>query len=136
MAPTVRDFMSRQLVYLREGDRVEIAKHPILDFGISAVPVLDDGHKPVGMVSLRDLADDRELGGGRVRSPAISIAANATLLVAAHVLAEANIHHLVVVDSEDKAVGMISALDVVRGLVGLELRHPRAIEEFDPLPRG
>jgi CBS domain-containing protein len=132
MRSTVREFMNAKLVYLREGDRTEIAKKPILDFGITAVPVLDDSHRPVGIVSLRDLVDPPGREGAHVREPVVSIAVDAPIATAAQVLAETNVHHLVVVDIEGKAVGMISALDVLRALVGLAPKHPRRIETFDP----
>ena len=40
--PLVGDYMNPRLVYLREGDRPEVALRPMLDFGIHAVPILDD----------------------------------------------------------------------------------------------
>jgi CBS-domain-containing membrane protein len=121
--------MNKQLVYLRDGDRVEIAKQPIIDFGITAVPVLDDAHRPVGVVSLRDLVE-HGVRATRSTEPVAMVAVDAPITAAAKVLAEANVHHPVVVDSQGTAVGMISALDVVRGLTGLPPLHPGAIGAF------
>ena len=69
MAPTVADIMNRKLLYIREGDRLSLARGKLLEFGVTAIPVLDDEHKPVAIVSLRDLdhADERLPANGPVR---------------------------------------------------------------------
>jgi CBS-domain-containing membrane protein len=123
----VRDFMSSKLVYLLEGDHVELALQPILDFGITAVPILDEDHRPVGVVSLRDLANSKRRGE-RVSAPVEKIGIHEPIAIAALRLTDADVHHLVVVDVDGRAAGMISALDVVRALIGVAPKHPRAIE--------
>ena len=120
---TVSEFMSRELIYLEAGSRLDLAKAPILDFGVTAVPVLDEEHRPIGVVSLRDLV--RADRPPRMSSPARSILADAPLDQAARILAEESLHHLVVVDGAGRAVGMLSALDVLRALVGLPAAAPR-----------
>jgi CBS domain-containing protein len=129
MTATVRDFMNPQLVYLAAGARPETAMQPILDFGITAVPVLDDEKRPVGVLSLRDLV---HATGARpaVSESVVSVGVDEPLGAAARKLAEKGLHHVVVVDGEGRAVGMLSAVDVVRGLLGLEARHPSAIDAF------
>lgn len=127
MAPTVQTFMNPRLVYLREGDRVQVALRPLLELGITAVPILDEDHKPVGIISLRDLVDK---SGGRpqMRDDVRSILATASIDEAARLIVDANLHHLVVVDEAGLAVGMISTLDVLRALIGREPQHPKSIE--------
>lgn len=127
--PMVRDCMNRELVYLRAGDRERIALRPILEFGITAVPVLDEEHRPVGVVALRDLVDDRH-SAPRATEPALTVRVDASIESAARAMADANVHHLVVVDSAGVAVGMLSSLDVIRGLLGMTAKHPAAIESF------
>jgi CBS domain-containing protein len=122
--------MNPKLVYLREGDRAGLALQPILDFGITAVPVVDDDHKPVGIVSLRDLVDPKR-EGSRMTELVVKIDVDASIVSAARALADANVHHLVVVDAEGRAAGMISALDIVRALIGVEAKHPTAIDAFE-----
>ena len=130
MSAVVRDFMNTQLVYLREGDSAELALHPILKFHITAVPVVDEEHRPVGVISLRDLADP-ECRGHRVSSPVETISSDATITLAAIKFCDAEVHHLVVVDDAGRAVGMLSTLDVIRALLGVVAKHPKAIENFD-----
>ena len=60
----------------------------------------------------------------------VSVGVDEPLGAAARVLAEKGLHHVVVVDTEGRAVGMLSAVDVVRGLLGLDARHPAAIAAF------
>ena len=121
ITPLVCDHMNTNLVYLREGDRVSLARKPMLDFGVSAVPILDETHRPVGIVTFRDLAEQH---ADPHPSAALTIAASATLQDAARVLARNGVHHLVVVDGAGKALGILSSLDVLRGLMDLPAHHP------------
>ncbi len=124
----VSEYMSTHVVYLREGDHAVIARRPMLDFGISAVPVLDDDRHPVGLVSLGDLADDKR--DPKRTSEANTIAPDASIEVAARLLATKDVHHLVVTDPHGVAVGIISTLDVVRALVGMPPKQPSSIRRF------
>jgi CBS-domain-containing membrane protein len=129
MSKTVRDIMNSKLLYIRDGDRVALAKKHILDFGITCVPVLDETHRPVGVVSLRDLSKgdaERFVPSGNVET----IDATVSIEEGARKLAESNYHHLVVVDETGVAVGMVSSLDFVRAFVGLPPRHPDRFERF------
>ena len=128
MPSTVADIMNRKLLYIAAGDRLSLARAKILEFGVTAVPVLDDEHKPVGVVSLRDLAhaDERFLPSGPVRV----VSSGASIDEGARALAEYGMHHLVVVDDGGAAVGMVSAIDFVRALVGLPVTHPQAFDRY------
>jgi uncharacterized protein (TIGR02284 family) len=121
VAGHVSDIMNRKLLYIGEGDRLSLAKAKILEFGVTAVPVLDDEHRPVGIVSLRDL-----LGNGepKATSPAQVVAGRATIREGARILAEADVHHLVVVDDGGVAIGIVSSVDFVRAFSGAPPRHP------------
>jgi len=122
MTLRVSDYMNPRLVYLREGDRAEVALGPILDFGIGAIPVLDAAHRPVGVVSLHDLASHPR-GGARATEAVATIPMDAALASAAKELANADVQELVVVDPQGRAVGVISAVDLIRGLIGLAAKH-------------
>jgi CBS-domain-containing membrane protein len=129
MSKTVADIMNPKLLYIRDGDRVALARRHIIEFGITAIPVLDETHRPVGVVSLRDLArddGDRFQPSGKVET----VKATAVLEEGAKQLAESEYHHLVVVDDKGVAVGMVSSLDFVRALVGLPPRHPDKFQRF------
>lgn len=124
---TVAEIMNPKLLYIRDGDCLASARTQILRFRVTAVPVLDDTHRPVGMLSLRDLSNDDE--PVKISTPAATVKASASVEEGARKLAESSFHHLVVVDDKGVAVGMASAVDFLRAILGLEPRHPAA---FDP----
>lgn len=129
MPKTVADIMNPKLLYIKDGDRVSLARRHIIDFGITAVPVLDETHRPVGVVSLRDLARDE---GDRFEPSGVvaTVKASESIDEGAKKLAESEYHHLVVVDDKGVAVGMVSSLDFLRALVGLPPRHPEKFNRF------
>jgi CBS domain-containing protein len=129
MKALVSEYMNRTLVYLLEGDRPDIALRPILELGITAVPVLDAERRPVGIISIRDLADQKRRGM-RVTEPAMTVDADAFVSTAGVMLAETGYHHLIVVDVQGKAIGIISSLDVVRAFCGLPPKHPEKITKL------
>jgi len=45
-------------------------------------------------------------------------------------MVDANIHHLVVVDDKGHAVGMLSALDIIRASIGAKPKHPSQLEKI------
>lgn len=129
MARIVAEVMNRELFSVGPDDRAEVVLDAILAYGITAVPVLDEERRPLGVVSLRDLVDpDRR---SPISSPAVTIPASTTLDDAARALGATSLHHLVVVDDAGRAVGMVSAVDLLRGLVGLPARHPAAFPHWD-----
>jgi CBS-domain-containing membrane protein len=130
MGATVRQYMNPHIVYLQEGERAEIALQPILDFGLTTVPVLDEDHRPLGVVSLRNLVDPHKREQ-RITELVVAIGVNDSIANAALRLANANLHHLVVLDDTGRAVGILSSVDIVRALVGLPAKHPAAIDAFD-----
>lgn len=119
---SVSDIMNPTLLYIRDGDRLALARAKIIEFGVTAVPILDEEHKPVGVVSLRDLQrPETDVEGTR---PARVVEGSVSVEAGARMLAEAGVHHLVVVDAEGVAIGMVSSVDFVRALVGLPPLHP------------
>jgi len=131
MSKYVHEIMCEKLFHLSEDEPYINAMLGILSLGISGAPVLDERGAPVGVISLRDLVGERRAStvGGRMTSPAIVIHRDATIEEAARMLSTRSIHRLVVVDADGCAVGVVSALDLVRALVGLPARHPAALVE-------
>ncbi len=89
---------------------------------ISAVPVVDDGGVPVGVVSETDLIRARQHGGhnldgataGDLMSrPVVTVARDVPVRTAARRLAEAGIHRLFVVE-DGRLVGVLSGRDLLR----------------------
>lgn len=129
MPQTIADIMSTKLLYISDGDRTSLARAKILEFGVTAVPVLDETHRPVGMVSLRDLSG----ADGDHYEPTRNVAtmkASLPVTEGAKTLAQGGYHHMVVIDDKGVAVGMVSALDLLRALVGLPPSHPAAFDRY------
>jgi CBS domain-containing protein len=134
MGRTVAEIMNRELFSVPPLELAKDALSFILALGITAAPVVDDQGRPLGVVSIRGLLKD---GARTVRecmtAPARTVSEHARIDDAAHELAERGLHRLVVVDIEGRAVGMASAIDLVRGLLGLPASHPQAFPHFDPV---
>ena len=122
MSLTVRDVMNRQLLYVHEGEPVAELRHKILQFGVSGVPVLDAMLRPAGFVSLRDFSADG--ASAVISTPVVTVPAAESIEGAARKLAATELRRLVVVDDSGVVVGMVSATDLLRGLLGLPASHP------------
>jgi CBS-domain-containing membrane protein len=96
-----------------------------LDEGVSAVPVVDYDHFPIGVLSKTDLIRPEVLapaGPGRGARAAASllgptlhtIAEGESLATAAARMVDAHIHHLLVVGRDGRLVGMLSSFDLMR----------------------
>jgi CBS-domain-containing membrane protein len=127
---TVADIMNKKLLYVREGDRIVNVRRHILRFGVTAVPVLDAGHLPVGMVSLSDISRDETEALETSLCRVACAKATDSIRRGAELLAESPYHHLVVVDDEGVAVGIVSSVDFLRALLDLPPRHPAAFEQY------
>jgi CBS domain-containing protein len=133
MAETVHEVMSRELFLVGRSDRPATVLAGLLGLGISSAPVLDAEGQPEGVVALRDLAK----GGAASRiadimsAPAAVIRESARITDAARLLATTGFRHLVVVDDTGRAVGMLSAVDIVRALIGEPAQHPHAFPHLD-----
>jgi CBS domain containing-hemolysin-like protein len=125
---TVADVMNPEMLYLAEGARPDLAREPILQFGVTGVPVLDERGHPTGFVSLRDLVTHGELPSAN--EPAFTVRDTTLVDAAARVLGATDHHHAVVIDGTGRAVGVVSSLDLLRALVGLPARHPTAFPAF------
>jgi CBS domain-containing protein len=122
MGATVRDIMNPQLLYVRDEEPVDLLRAKILRFGVSGVPVLDSAKRPSGFVSLRDFSADGT--SASISTPVVTVLATEPVESAARKLADADLRHLVVVDDAGVVVGMVSAVDFLRALLGLEPKHP------------
>lgn len=137
---TVGDVMTADVVTVgRETRYLEITRL-LADRGISAVPVVDDAGRVVGVVSEADLLRKVEFAGpdspqplwqwpsqraARVKSeadtalqlmtsPAVTIEAGAGLAQAAKLMHEHDVKRLPVVDSSGKLAGIVSRTDLLR----------------------
>lgn len=130
MARTVAEIMNRELLGIRPGERRQNVVDALAAFGVSAVPVLDAERRPIAMLSAKDLLREEEPSPN---APVDTVAPDATIQAAAERMAETGHHELVVVDAAGHAVGIVSTLDVVRGLIGHPTPHPASFPHQDAL---
>lgn len=133
MAMTVSEVMNRELFSVRPEESVEATREAILALGITGVPVVDEGGNPLGLVSLRDLVAQKPgtTAGERMTRPPAMVPAEARIGEAARRLARTRYHRLIVVDERGRVVGVVSALDIICGLLGLPAPHPASFPHLD-----
>jgi hypothetical protein len=64
-------------------------------------------------------------------SPPVVIDQTASIADAGKLLSNLGLHRLIVVDQAGTLVGMVSAVDILRGLLGLPASHPTAFPHYD-----
>jgi CBS domain-containing protein len=135
MARLVHEIMNHELFAFAREDAPADALGYLAALGILAAPVLDDARRPIGFVSVRDLISDARAGtvGERMSTPVLSITGEQEIAEAGRIMGEKGVHHLVVVDAEGIAVGIVSTIDVVRGLLGMPTPHPDGFPHRDAL---
>jgi CBS domain-containing protein len=155
-ATLVGDVMTRAVVAAHEEAVFKEIVAALARNRVSAVPVIDDARKVVGVVSETDLMAHMAIngGGGVLRghrsdrvsatrkkahastaaelmtSPAVTTRPHATIVEAARVAARAGVRHLPVVDSEGVLLGMISRTDLLQVFLREDAEIRREIENF------
>jgi CBS domain-containing protein len=133
MPSTVHEIMNRELFGLRPDESAADALGYLRALGIHAAPVIGEDARPVGMLSKTDLLGD--LGAAsvddRMNKPAITVSQSDPIEHAARLAADTGLHHLVAVDDAGAAVGFVSVLDLLRGVMGLGRHHPASFPHYD-----
>jgi predicted transcriptional regulator len=134
MAILVKEIRSPELFSLSAEDTADSALSYLLALGISSAPVIDGQGKLCGIVSLRDLIGEHKgaVIAQCMSAPPVSIHDHATIHEAGELIGTTGHHHLPVVDASHAPIGMVSSLDVIRGLLGLPAVHPATSPHYDP----
>ncbi|MFC9926139.1 CBS domain-containing protein [Streptomyces sp. NPDC127190] len=137
--PTVvKDVMTRTVVALRTGAAFKDIVRTMSEWQVSALPVLDDAGRVVGVVSEADLLpkeEYREIGldrYGRVQhlvevlkadavtagelmsAPAVAVSADTTLAQAARIMARTRVKRLPVIGRDGTLKGIVSRSDLLK----------------------
>ena len=131
----VAEIMSADVVCLPLDAPIEGVIEMFLDKDLSCAPVVDAAWRPLGMVTKTDLLRQFEAahrarllaaeGGppapstsvGQVTTPyVVSVVQDASLSVAAALMAQEGVHCLPIVAATGEVVGVVSTLDLVRWL--------------------
>jgi CBS-domain-containing membrane protein len=126
-ATSVSEVMVTEVVCLSMDTSIDAVVDLFLDKDLAQAPVVDAAWRPLGMVSKNDLlrlfdAQERGLVSAQARvsqvvvPSVISIHPNASLSVAAAIMANEGVHALPIVAPGGEVVGVVSTLDVIRWL--------------------
>lgn len=139
---TAKDVMVRDVVFVKKDDALEGVAEILSRRGISGVPVVDDKHTVIGIISEKDFlfhmgAEDQRTFMGVVAhclkskgcvaismrkqkavdimiSPAITVSEDTTIFEIAKMFTEKNINRTPVVDRNSKLVGIVTRADILR----------------------
>jgi len=125
MTVTVSDIMNKKLETIEETASAQQTAEKMKEKNTSSLVVVDVKGKPLGLVTERDLA--RKVCVNRVppnevtnedimSSPIITISSDSSPSVAADMMLQHNVRHLLVVDksSMNRPIGIITPLDFTR----------------------
>ncbi len=119
----VRDVMTEAVLLLRAETAIDDAWLQLHDAGVTGAPVLDAKGKLVGVLSNSDLADPRRRRVGAPSSVGdlmtrivYAVRAEDPAVVAVRLMAEENIHRVVVVHDDGSLAGIVVAMDILRVL--------------------
>ncbi|MGW3659703.1 CBS domain-containing protein [Streptomyces sp. NPDC005151] len=128
---SVSDLMTPTAVSVQRGTTFKEIARLLDEFGVTAVPVVDENGCPVGVISEADLLRRRDSGSGvnaavdLMSHPAITAAPEWSAVRAARVMEKHKVKRLPVVDSGGRLIGVLSRSDLLQ----LFLRRDHAIEE-------
>ncbi|WP_043263024.1 CBS domain-containing protein [Streptomyces sp. CT34] len=128
---SVADLMTPNAVVAQRGTPFREIVRLLHEYDISAVPVVDEDERPVGVVSEADLLRrpseerGRTTAGAIMTSPAVVARPEWSAVRAARTMEERRVKRLPVVDDSGRLIGVISRRDLVQ----LFLRRDRAIQE-------
>lgn len=128
---SVADMMTPTAVTVQRGTAFKEVARLLDEFGITAVPVVDDAGRAVGVVSEADLLDKPGAGSGAdtagdlMSSPAITARPEWSVVRAARLMRNNQVKRLPVVDGENRVIGVLSRSDLLQ----LFLRHDHAIQQ-------
>ncbi len=123
----VGDVMSFNPVVVADDRPVTEAEQLLKTYRVSGLPVVVDG-LPVGVISQTDLnvARSSDLISANwprlmvrhlMTTPAVTVHVGTSAEHAARLMVTRHIHRLVVVDDEDRAIGVVSSLDLLRTIL-------------------
>jgi CBS domain-containing protein len=114
----IADVMSCDVACVREDVSLESLTALLRDRGIGAVPVVDSGGFPIGIVSKSDLVRERDeldfTVADLMTHVAFTLREDEPLSRAAAIMAVEHVHHLPIVAADGRVVGMLSSLDFAR----------------------
>jgi CBS domain-containing protein len=119
---TVGQLMTKKLETINPSNTAQEAAKKMRDKKISSLVVTDSGDKPIGIVTERDLVRQvctKDVSSNDVivhqimSSPIATIDADSSVEVAADIMIQNKIRHLLVIEEENKVIGIITSSDFI-----------------------
>lgn len=115
----VADVMSADVLCVSEDMTIDEVTAVLLEEDVRSAPVVDSARRAVGMISRADLLRDQP-GDTRVTQVMMAlpfcVRADAAITEAAALMAYEEVHQVPVVSEDDKVVGLVTSIDVLRWL--------------------
>jgi predicted transcriptional regulator len=122
---TVRDIYHKGVIFCKPETPLQEVVRVMADTEIHAIMVAEhEGSPPLGVISHMDIiahySEDLTAIEARdvMTSEVISVPENATVKEAARKLLQSNIHRLLVVDTQNMPLGILSTTDIMREMRG------------------
>jgi CBS-domain-containing membrane protein len=122
MALRARDVMTSRVVTVRPQDAISAAIHKMTELGFSALPVVDEAYRLVGIISLLDVlrhrvesGDDTDTVGAVMNRDVLSLPPRASLGLLAHRLRTYGELRVMPIVERGMLVGVVTRSDVLRG---------------------
>ena len=119
----VSDVMSEAVVFVQAESRAADAADVLTRHRINGAPVLGDRGRVVGVVSKTDLLDPRHQPAERemrvqdaMTRVVFAVRAHDPVMLAVRLMTDEEIHRALVVNDDGTLAGIVSAMDVLRGL--------------------
>jgi CBS domain-containing protein len=130
----VAQLMTRTLTCAHPSLAADVVAELLVRERVGCVPIVDKHGRPVGMITKGDLVEQLlVVGPVGTESPStasllprtamelmvpvlVTLAEDAIVAEAATVMARECLHHLGIVDADGRLIGVVSAMDLVRGL--------------------
>ena len=126
-ATTVGQLMTKKLETINPSNTAQEAAKKMRDKKVSSLVVTDSGDEPIGIVTERDLVRQvctKDVSSNSIivhhimSSPIATIDANSSVEVAADIMIQDKVRHLLVMEDENKVIGIITSSDFLGYLEG------------------
>ncbi len=130
--PSVEEYMTRDLITFKKDTDINIVIKSLLDNKISGAPVLDNNGQVVGLIDDKDclnvlfgnvynrLPTTTDTVSNYMSNVMKSISVNQNILDVALVFVSSPYKRLMVMDDNNKLVGQISRVDILRAITELK----------------
>jgi CBS domain-containing protein len=116
----VTDIMTRDVVSASPETPLRAVLELVVKSYLGCVPIVDEDNVPIGMITKRDLVEPNSAGshvaGDAMMPLAFTLDERATVAQAAALMATEGLHHVPIVTTKGRLVGLVSSLDIVRWL--------------------